>query len=361
VLERLKSDELRDYFEDDCVIRYREKLASITEASFDAVIVYPFVLDDRLELLVSTGPELAQVVVDVPRDTLRAEVTRFRELLEKRTTRQYLRPARKLNDWLIAPIEEILAEKNPRTLVFVPDGILRTIPMAPLHDGERFLIERYALGLTPGLELTDPQPFGQQDRQALVAGISEGIDGFAPLPNVEREVETVHAMLGGDELLNERFSRRALTSRIREKPFGLIHIASHAQFDSTAEGGFVLAHDGRLSFDALADAVAASKFRDEALELVILSACETAQGDERAALGLSGVAVKAGARSALGTLWQVSDEATAEFMTRFYASLKEPGTSRAEAVRAGQLRLLRDAAYDHPFYWSPFLLINSWL
>lgn len=365
VLERLKSDELRDYFEDDCVIRYREKLASVGQASFAAVVVYPFVLDDRLELLVShpgeQGAELTQLVVDVDRETLRAEVARLRQLLEKRTTRQYLRPAQRLHDWLIAPLEPILAEADPRTLVFVPDGILRTVPMAALHDGERFLIERHALGLTPGLELTDPQPFDARERRALVAGVSDGVQGFEPLPNVAREVDSVHDILGGERLLNRGFSRSALTDRIREEAFGLIHIASHAQFDATAAGGFMLAHDGRISFDALADAVSAAKYRDEPLELVILSACETAEGDERAALGLSGVAVKAGARSALGTLWQVSDAATAEFMIRFYRALEGPGTSRAEAVRDAQLRLLRDPAYQHPYYWSPFLLINSWL
>ena len=123
----------------------------------------------------------------------------------------------------------------------------------------------------------------------------------------------------------------------------------------------MLAHDGPISFDALADAVGTARYREDPLEMVILSACETAGGSERAALGLSGIAVKAAARSALGTLWPVSDDATAQFMIRFYESLGEPGTSRAKAVRAGQVRLIEDLRYGHPYYWSPFLLINSWL
>ncbi len=360
-LEQLKSDELRDYFDDDCVIKYREKLTSVSSTSYDAMIVYPFLLAERLELLVSAGDELYQVVVDVDRATLTEEVDRLRQLLEKRTTRQYLRPAKRLYDWLIAPIDDLLEVTAPETLVFVPDGVLRTIPMAALYDGERYLIERVALGLTPGLELTDPKPFGDSTRKALVAGVSEAVQGFAPLPNVEREVDSVHEIIGGDRLLNRGFSREALTERIREESFGLIHIASHARFDPTASGGYMLAHDGRLSFDALAEAVESARFRDAPLELVILSACETAEGDARAALGLSGVAIKAGARSALGTLWRVSDEATSEFMVRFYRRLRESGTSRAQAVRSAQLRLLEDRRYRHPYYWSPFLLINSWL
>lgn len=360
-LEHLKSDELRDYFEDDCVIRYRDRLTSVATVSYDAVVVYPFLLEDRLELLVSVGDELIQVVVDVGRATLTEEVVRFRQLIEKRTTRQYLRPARRLDAWLVAPIQPILDRFEPRTLVFVPDGILRTIPMAALHDGERFLIERYALGLTPGLELTDPKPLGPENRRALVAGVSEGVQGFEPLPNVEREVDSVHDLLGGDKIINQSFSRDALTRKIREKHFGIVHIASHAEFNATAAGGFLLAHDGRLSFDALADAVETADYRDHPLELVILSACETADGNDRAALGLSGVAVKAGARSALGTLWSVSDQTTADFMIRFYETLQSPGTSRAEAVRAAQVHLLEIPSYRHPYYWSPFLLINSWL
>ncbi len=137
--------------------------------------------------------------------------------------------------------------------------------------------------------------------------------------------------------------------------------ASYAEFNETSAGGFLLTHDGRMSFDDLANAVGAAKYRDDPLDLVILSACETADGNARAALGLSGVAVKAGARSALGTLWSVSDEATSEFMAKFYSSLREPKTSRAQAVREAQVRLLKDPNYAHPYYWSPFLLINSWL
>ncbi len=361
ILERMKSDELRDYFEDDCVIRYREQISRVSEASREAAIVYPVLLDDRLELLVAIGSELSQVVVDVDRERLRREVLRFRHLLEKRTTRQYLAPARQLYAWLVEPLESILGDAKPRTLVFVPDGVLRTIPMAALHDGERFLIERYPLGLTPGLELTDPRPFDAANLDVLMAGLSESVDGFAALPNVDREIESIHSMVGGARLLNEEFSEAELTSRIRESHFGLIHIASHARFGASGTDGFLLAHDGPIAFDTLSDALSATRYRDEPLDLVILSACETAQGDERAALGLSGVAVRAGARSALGTLWQVDDTATAAFMARFYEALKEPGTSRAEAVRAGQVGLIRELRYRHPYYWSPFLLINSWL
>lgn len=142
---------------------------------------------------------------------------------------------------------------------------------------------------------------------------------------------------------------------------GALGDAGSLEFQIDDQLFVMLAHDGKLSFDRFSDALARSKFRDESLELLILSACETAEGDEQAALGLSGLAVKAGARSALGSIWQVNDEATAEFMLNFYESLKQPGRSRAQAMRAAQLSLLEQRIYRHPYYWAPFLMINSWL
>ena len=113
--------------------------------------------------------------------------------------------------------------------------------------------------------------------------------------------------------------------------------------------------------DRLGDYVGLFKFRDTPLELLTLSACETAQGDERAALGLSGIAIKAGARSALGTLWVVNDEAAAQLVIAFYRQLQDESVSRALALQRAQLELLGTLAYEHPSYWSPFLLISSWL
>ena len=103
------------------------------------------------------------------------------------------------------------------------------------------------------------------------------------------------------------------------------------------------------------------RYRDEPLELLTLSACETAAGDDRAALGLAGIAVKAGARSALATLWYINDQASSELVAEFYRQLKKPGMSRGKALQLAQLKLLNDPRYKHPCYWAPFLLINNWL
>ena len=92
-----------------------------------------------------------------------------------------------------------------------------------------------------------------------------------------------------------------------------------------------------------------------------MSACQTAAGDTQAALGLAGVAVRSGARSTVATLWSIQDNSTAELMTQFYRVLKNSEISKAEALRQAQLSLLRDPKYQHPFYWSAFVLVGNWL
>lgn len=141
----------------------------------------------------------------------------------------------------------------------------------------------------------------------------------------------------------------------------MMHVASHGQFDSHVDKTFLLASGEKLTMDQL-DALVGSFWPAEApLELLTLSACQTAVGDDRAALGLAGVAIKAGARSALATLWHVNDRASSELVVEFYRQLQLPKMSRAAALQQAQLSLIREPRYAHPGYWAPFLMLNNWL
>ena len=361
-LEAFKAAELRDYFEDDCVETLQSRLASIESVSKGAAIFYPVSLSDRLVVL-TTWPsgEMVEHEVQVGQSALAEEATSFRRRLEQAGTRRYLPHAQRLYDWLVRPVADELEKRKVGTLVFVPSGALLTVPMAALHDGEGFLVDRYALGLTPGLELTDPSPFNREAPRALLAGLSEAVDGFAPLPNVVEEVNEVHAILGGEVLLNADFNRVRLRTQLAEEAYGVVHLATHAVFSSNEEGAYLLTSDGRLSMQGLATDVGTFRFREKPLELLTLSACETAQGNQRAALGLSGVAIQAGARSALGSLWSVNDPATAQLVSVFYRALLQSGVSRAEALSRAQRALKKDFRYRHPAYWAPFQMIGSWL
>jgi CHAT domain-containing protein/predicted negative regulator of RcsB-dependent stress response len=360
-VELFKVAELRDYFRDDCVDTALSKVTKLDVVSQTAVVVYPILLPNRIELLVSLPSGLKRVSVPVGIDRLTQEVRQFRRRLEKRTTREYLPHAQQLYDWLMRPLEADFKEAGIHTLVFVPDGPLRTIPMAALHDGKEFLISKYAMAITPGLNLTDPRPIKREGAKVLAVGITEAVQGFPPLPNVAAELEALRAIFPGTTLVDREFVVAKFEETLKQERFTILHVASHGEFSSEPGKTFLLAFDGKLTMDRLDQYIGLFKFRDEPLELLTLSACDTAEGDDRAALGLAGVAIKAGARSALATLWEINDVAAAGLVADFYRGLQDSSISRATALQRAQVKTLSDPRYEHPGFWAPFLLINNWL
>ena len=360
-VELFKVAELRDYFRDDCVDTALAKVTKLDVVANTTVIVYPIILSDRTELLVSLPTGLKRVTVSVGANVLTQEIRQFRRRLEKRTTREYLPHAQRLYDWLIRPLDADLTSFQIDTLVFVPDGALRTIPMGALHDGKQFLVSKYALGITPGLNLTDPRPIKREGMKMLAVGVTEAVQGFPALPNVSAELEALRTLFDSTTLVDKEFLVANLEKQLKDESFTIVHVASHGEFGSDSEKTFLLAFDGKVTLDRLDQMVGVFKFRDDPLELLTLSACDTAAGDDRAALGLAGMAIKAGARSALATLWNINDEASADLVIDFYRELKDTSASRAVALQRAQLKALANPRYDHPGFWSPFLLINNWL
>lgn len=360
-IEAYKTAELRDYFKDDCVDAARAKLTTFDRLSPETAVIYPIMFASRLELLVSLPSGLQRILVEVPADRLTQEIRAFRRLVEKRTTREYLPHAQQLYDWLIRPLETELARHQITTLVLVPDSALRTIPLAALHDGSSFLIKKFALAVTPGLTLTDPRPLNRSSLRFLTAGLTKSVQGFPPLPYVADEVASIEQLYKGDQLLNDAFRTGRLERELRDGGYSVLHIGTHGKFSTDVEDSFLLTFDGKLTMQRLDHLVGLFRFREDPLELLTLSACQTGIGDDRAALGLAGVALKAGARSALATLWFINDEASATLISEFYRQLRNPSLSKAVALQHAQMKLLDDRIYEHPAYWSPFLLLNNWL
>jgi CHAT domain-containing protein len=234
--------------------------------------------------------------------------------------------------------------------------------MAALYDGSQYLIEKYNIALTPGLQLLDPQPLQRQDLRVLTGGLTESRQGFPPLPGVEIELQKINAEVPSQLLLNQDLTNMRLENKLETTPFNVVHLATHGQFSSNADETFILTWDDRLKVRDFSDLLRNRAQNDTTpLELLVLSACQTASGDERAALGLAGVAVRSGARSTVATLWSVSDEAAAALMVRFYQELTQPGMTKAEALRRAQVSLLKQEKFRQPFYWSPFVLIGNWV
>lgn len=361
VIEAYKAAELRDYFRDDCVDQMQSRITKLDLVAPSTAIVYPIVFSDRTELLVSFPDGLTRHSIPVKATTLTDEVRQFRHMLEKRTTRQYLPHAQQLYDWLIRPLDQDLRRFKIDTLVFVPDGSLRTIPMSALHDGDRFLIEQYAVAMTPGLDLTDPRPIDRTKVHLLSSGLTKAVQGFPPLPHVAEELNTIHGLFKGEQLVDQNFLTPRLEEELQGGGYSILHIATHGQFSTDMNQSFLLTFDARLNMTQLERLVGLFRFRREPLELLTLSACQTGSGDDRAALGLAGIAVKAGARSALATLWFINDAASSELVSEFYRQLNQASISKAHALQRAQLKLLSDRVYNHPAYWAAFLLLNNWL
>jgi CHAT domain-containing protein len=360
-VEMLKGAELEDYFQDDCVAALKAKTTGIDQLGERTAAIYPIVLPDRLEILLSLPAGMKRYTVPVSAEELNEGVNLFRARLEKRTTHQYRRYAQQIYNWLIQPLEKDLQAQKIDTLVFIPDGALRTIPLAALYDGSNFLVTRYAVATEPGLTLTDPRPLPRENVQLLMAGLTDSVQGFPPLPDVSSEIANLDELYEGAVLSNSNFTLSNVEQKLGETPYSIVHVASHGKFQSDVRDTFLLTYDGKLSMDRLEGYMASTTYREQPVELLTLSACQTAVGDDKAALGLGGIAVKAGARSAVATLWYINDQASSLLISEFYRNLKEPGVSKAVALQQAQLTLLDDPRFHHPSYWGPFLLIGNWL
>jgi CHAT domain-containing protein len=247
------------------------------------------------------------------------------------------------------------------TLVMVPEGALRTIPIAALHDGRHFVIDTFALAVIPSMQLTDARPPERGRPQLLSMGLTEPAQGFSGLSHVTTEVQAIRALYGGRLLMDTQLVLPAMERELKEQNVGIVHIASHGVIDSNARDSFFVAHDEKVSLDRLSQMVGLLQHRQTPIELIALSASETPVADDRAALGFTGLAVKAGARSALATLWYRDDLATSELVAEFYRQLRDPSITKAVALQRAQQKLLMEAGHDHPSVWAGFVLLSNWM
>ncbi len=405
-LDSLKVAELQSYFANDCVIAPVATRVDAVGDSLATAVISTAILDADGSVLVQQGqspasqspasqqlasqqlaviaslPDNGKKVVQIPVDPQEIEQTlkAFRDTLEQGGS-QYITeyayaPSTQLYDWLIRPFEQDLV--GVETLVFVNDGLLRSVPMAALYDGEQYLIEKFAVATTPSLTLTDPQKVSRPTTlSALLVGVSDRPQikerSFIGLPGVDDELMKVADKLTDNRmLLNEDFSISALKTALAEKDYRILHMATHGTFGFNPADNYLVAgakgETGEFNetltiseLDALIRTV--SDPTRAPIELLTLTACETAIGDNRSTLGLAGVAIRAGVRSAIATLWSVSDSASAELIAEFYENLQSPQMTKAEALRQAQIAMIRsdDFVAQHPYRWAPFILIGNWL
>lgn len=359
-LEALQLAELDHFFREAC---RANRPTPIDKIDPKAAVIYPIILPDRLEVILTLPGDIQQhYSTPIPQPELEEHLRQMRQSLHPAYSNQErLKLYQQAYNWLIQPAESALRASKIETLVFVLDSQLQNVPMAALYDGEHYLVEEYAIALTKSLQLIQSPPLEPEKLQALTAGLSEARQGFRPLPGVAEEVEQIGHQIKTRLLLDRTFTAEELKKAIQETPFPIVHLATHGQFSSDAEGTFILTWDSQINVRDL-DTLVRSRSQplQNPIELLVLSACKTAQGDERAILGLAGVALRSGARSTLATLWAVRDQSTAQFMVDFYQHLNQPGMSKAKALQQAQINLLQ-SKYRHPIYWAPFVMVGNWL
>ena len=358
-----------------------------------SAVIYIKTHPERLELILYTKNENNAIIKTIPQakeKELIKVVSEFRAYITSpsyRDTNRYLSPARQLYDWLIAPMSKELEAANIKTILFSMDQGLRTLPIAALHDGKQFLIEKYNLSLIPCFSLTDTRYRNHtlQNTQILAMGASKFIEQ-QPLPSVPVELQYISQKLWqGSQFINEDFTKNNLLTQRQNYPYPIIHLATHAEFKpGKASSSYIqLWGSEQIKLDEMREL----GWDKPTVELLVLSACRTAVGDKNAELGFAGLAIAAGVKSVLGSIWYVSDQGTLALMTEFYTHLNN-AKIKAEALRQAQLAMLRGDVviaegnltrsggrravvlpptlrnlekknFSHPYYWSGFTMVGS--
>ncbi len=379
VIEALQLAELDNFFREACL---DAKPQQIEDLDPTAAVIYTIILDQRLEVILRLpGEELIHDTATLPEnfagkiEALRKSLIDERDLISTAELQDY---SQQVYGWLFPPkiqsqlqAAKLVETDDIPTLVFILDSELRNIPMAALYDGQEYLVEKYATAIAPSLQLLDPKAF-ELEPLVLMAGLSEKAPSFDTPPTwrelkyVGNELSEIAKVISKNRLLKDSdFIVSNLENELSRSPFTIVHLATHGQFSSNLEETYILDWNHPIYINQLNQLLRTSEIKTpDPIELLVLSACETAEGDKRAALGLAGIAVRAGARSTLATLWSVNDESTAEFMSQFYTELVKPKMTRAKALSLVQRAFLqqeKNESYQHPKHWAPFILVGNWM
>lgn len=352
-------------------------------------LMYVVPQQNQLELVLLTpGNEpIRKSVREANKEALLRQAKEFSDSITDpslRNTTNYLQPAQQLYKWMVAPVESELQAQGIDTLILCMGAGLRALPVAALHDGQKFLAEKYSLTRIPAFKLTNTVYANLKRSQVLAMGASQ-FQEQEPLPAVPVEISAIAQRLWqGKSFLNQQFTLANLRSQRASQPYKIIHLATHADFrPGIPNDSYIQFWDSKLTLDQIGQL----GLQNPPVELLVLSACRTAIGDEQAELGFAGLAVQAGVKSAIASLWYVSDEATLALMTEFYRHL-QTAPIKAEALKQAQIEMIKGHIriengrlqspngnialppalakiekqnFSHPFYWAAFTVVgNPW-
>ncbi len=375
VIEALQLREIENYFQEVCLQAKPEIIDTVVDKTDTAAaVIYPIILQNRLEIILKlpNQDKFNRYTTFIKANELENTLEKLQySLRQPEQIKKVNQISGKIYSWLIQPLEADLEQNKIETLVFVLDGNLRNIPMAVLYDSKapekqpKYLIEKYAIVLTPGLQMLEPKPLKRKKLNILMAGVTEkriiNNQEFNPLNNVQLELDTIKLQIPkSKKLIDRSFTDVNLEKQIDSAKYTIVHIATHGNFSSNLEETYILTWNKLLKLEDFDQLFQINKNADsQAIELLVLSACETANGDKRATLGLSGIAISAGARSTLASLWAVEDKSTAQLMSQFYRELQQHKLNKAKALQQAQIKLLKNS--EPPLIWAPYVLVGNWL
>ena len=341
--------------------------------------------DDQLMLiLVTETGQPTQQLIDVSRAELTQQTKLFRlAVSDPEDDLSYRALARQMYTWLLAPLHKELANHSVEQVMYSLDQGLRTIPLAAMMQGDEFIVEQYGVSIIPSAGLLHAQ-FDQKppEPNTLIAGADQFMT-LEALPAVPIELDIVAQHTQDSQvLLNEAFTLDNFVDQQTSQQPGLLHLATHAEFNTgSLDQSFIQLWDSQLTFDQMRE------LSWSELELLILSACETALSSPEAELGFVGLAAAAGIETSMGSLWNVSDVGTLALMAEFYTQLSQ-SPRRLHALQKAQLSLIQgdtkidsdtlntshdavtlpaewdlpvSAEFSHPFYWAGFTMVgNPW-
>ena len=394
VIESLQLAELDNFFQDPCS-QTAEETITIDQIDPQAAVIYPIILRDRLEVILSVaGQPLQQFTTLVPEATVNRTINLLYDNLynqsvdesavnifsttpvdpeEIKQNMQTLLPIlQQIHSWLIEPLAADLTNAGVKTLVFVLNGQLQNVPLAALYDGKQYLLEKYGVALAPSLQLLDLETMPREQIKVLAAGLSQQVEIkgniFPSLVNVPQELKQIQQVFPESrQLLNGEFTTEKIQQQL-QADFSVLHLATHGVFSSDPKETFIVTGDNQIvDLNTLSNLLNSG---DRHPELIVLSACDTATGDERAILGLAGVTVRSGS-STIATLWSVEDASTAQLMSQFYQEFANSNTQKVAALQKAQLSLMNSLQNNptistlqdlpaHPYYWAPYVLVGNW-
>jgi len=362
-IEMIRTLELQNYYQDECIVETMKNINKLRHPPPNTAIIYTVPLFDRLILLVSFPDSFQQKTVSKKLSFFRKKIRQLNlKLQDIEDDDSYKRISRNLYELLISPIEDQLQKYSINTLIFVPDSFFRDIPFATLFDGEKHLIEKYCIANITAASLTNlNKKKNKIDYNVIFAGLAK--EAKPELENVCIEYNYMKAMINNIVgLIDSNFTQYNLINEFKKKSFSIVHIATHGTFYGDPDDTNLQAFKSEIKVEDIKKLITYYNLNEEhQVELLTFSACETAKGDEFATLGLGGIAVKAGAKSSLATLWKIDDKVSSLIFKEFYKQLIVDKNSKAMALQAAQNAIRKRKEYKHPVYWAPFVLIGNWL